>query len=61
MKDISQNYYCSNYYDVSVNKYGAKFGTLLRFWGNNVCINSIDPGRYFLGRRSSESERQNNR
>ena len=24
LKNIDQNYYCSNYYDVSVNKYGAK-------------------------------------
>ena len=25
-------YYCSNYYDVSVNKYALKCGTSLRFW-----------------------------
>ena len=32
--DIDQKYYCSNYYDVSVNKYGVKCGTSLRFWDN---------------------------
>ena len=26
-KDIDQKHYCSNYYDVSVNKYGVKCGT----------------------------------
>ena len=34
LKDIDQKYNCSNYYDVSVNKYGAKCGTSLRFWEN---------------------------
>ena len=33
-KDIDKMYYCSDYYDVSVNKYGVKCGTLLRFWEN---------------------------
>ena len=32
LKEIDQKYYCSNYYDASVNKYGVKCGTLLRFW-----------------------------
>ena len=27
LKNIDQKYYCSNYYDVSVNKYGVKCGT----------------------------------
>ena len=31
LKGIDQRYYCSNYYDVSVNKYGVKCGTSLRF------------------------------
>ena len=27
LKDIDQKYYCSSYYDVSVNKYGVKCET----------------------------------
>ena len=27
LKNIDQKYYCSNYYDVSVDKYGVKCGT----------------------------------
>ena len=34
VKNIDQKYYCSNYYDASVNKYGVKCGTSLRFWEN---------------------------
>ena len=43
LKDIDQTYYCSSYYNVSVNKYGVKCGTSLRFWGNKGWINEIDP------------------
>ena len=32
LKNIDQNYYCSNYYDVNVNKYKVKSETSLRFW-----------------------------
>ena len=42
LKDIDQKYYCSSYYDVSVNKYGVKCGTSLRFWENKAWINEID-------------------
>ena len=31
-KNIDQKYYCSNYYDISVNKYGVRCETSLRFW-----------------------------
>ena len=42
-KDIDQKYYCSNYYNVSVNKYGVKCKTWLRFWEIKGWINFIDP------------------
>ena len=68
LRNIDQKCYCSNYYDVSVNKYGAKCGTLLGFWESKGWINSIDPYgwfqwyfRYLLGIRSSDDERQINR
>ena len=47
LKDIDQKYYCSSYYDVSVNKYGVKFETSLRFWENKGWIHSIDPCGWF--------------
>ena len=43
LKNTNQKFYCSNYYDVSVNKYGVKCGTSSRFWENKGWINPIDP------------------
>ena len=43
LKNFDQKYYCPNYYDVSVNKYGVKCRTSLRFWENKGCVNPIDP------------------
>ena len=34
LKNIDQKYYCSNYYDVTVNEYGVKCGTSLKFLEN---------------------------
>ena len=68
LKNVDQKYYCLNYYNVSVNKYGVKCGTSLIFWENKGWIYSVDPYgwlkwyfRYWLGRRSVDDERQINR
>ena len=52
-------YYCSDYQDMSVNKYGVKCRTSLRFLENKGWINKIDPYdfRYWLGRRSEDDKR----
>ena len=47
LKNIDQKYYCSNYYDLSVNKCGVKCETSLRFWENKVLINPIDSYGWF--------------
>ena len=68
LKNIDKKYYCSDYYDVNVNKYSVKCRTSLRSWENNGWINKIDPYgwfqgyfKYWLGRRSEDDKRQINR
>ena len=68
LKNIDKKYYCSNCYDVSVNKYDVKCGTSLRFRENKGWINEMDPYgwfqwyfRFWLVRRSKDDERQINR
>ena len=34
LKNIDQEYYSSDFYDVNLNKHGVKCGTSLRFWDN---------------------------
>ena len=65
LKDIDKKYYCSDYYDVSVNKYDVQCGNSLRFCESKGWINKQEPYRwfqscfrYYLGRRSKDDERQ---
>ena len=68
LKNIDVKFYASDYYDINVNKYGVKCGTLLRLWENKGWINKIDPQvgfngilGYWLCRRSKDNKRQINR
>ena len=68
LKNIDKKYFCSDDYDISVNKDGVKYGTSLIFRKNKGCINEIDPYawfqwyfRYWLGSRLEDDERQINR
>ena len=43
LKNIDQKYYCSDYYNVMVNKCSVKCRTSLKFWEIKGWINEIDP------------------
>ena len=49
LENIDQKYYCSDYYDVNLNKYGVKCGTSIIFWENKGWINKQDPYGWFNG------------
>ena len=68
LKNVARKYYCSNYYDISINKYKVKCRSSLRFWENKGWINSINPYawfrwyfRYWLRRRSLDKRQMLNR
>ena len=47
LKNTDCKYYCSDYYDPSVNRYRVKCGTSLRFWENKGWISKQDPYGWF--------------
>lgn len=46
-RNIDSKYYCLDYYDASVSKYGVRCGISLIFWENKGRIKFIDPYGWF--------------
>ena len=47
LKNIDNKYYCQNYFDITLSKYGAKCGPSLRFWENKEWNDEIDSHVWF--------------
>ena len=60
LKNIDHKYYCSDYYDISVNKHSVKCRTSLRFWENNGGLFQWY-FKYWLSTRSEDDKRQINK
>ena len=63
LENIDKKCYSSDFYNVSLNKYGVECGASLRFWENKGWTRSIDPygwfqwySRYWKGRRSEDDQ-----
>ena len=65
LESIDKKYYCSDFYDASLNYYGVECGISLIFWESKGWISKIDPYgwfqwyfRYWKGGGSEDDQRQ---